>query len=207
MGVVETGAGDEAGGEGVDAHALWPELVGEGAAEGEHGALGGGVGERAGVAALAAGEGREVDDARAAPGFRGLDQVGRGGAGDAAHAADVERYDLGPEIVAGFRQGAAGDERAGVVDQDIEPAEKRDGLGDERVAALGRGEIGAGAAEAAAERVGLGGEGAGALGAAAVVHEYIAAGGKQVATDGEADALGAGGDEGAFAEEFLGGSG
>jgi hypothetical protein len=36
------------------------------------------------------------------------------------------------------------------------------------------------------------------------VDEDVAPGGEQVAADGETDALGAGGDEGALAEEFLG---
>ena len=43
-------------------------------------------------------------------------------------------------------------------------------------------------------------QGAGGLGAAMAVHKNIAAGGEQVAGDGEADAVGASGDERAFAE-------
>jgi len=49
-------------------------------------------------------------------------------------------------IVVGLGEGFAGDERAGVVDQKVEAAEEGDGLGDQRIATLGRGEIGAGAA-------------------------------------------------------------
>ena len=128
--------------------------------------------------------------------------MGGGGAGDAAHTADVERDHVGPESVIGLQEGAATDERARVVDEHVEAAEEGDGLGDEGVARLGRSEIGAGAGEAAAELSGLGGEIARTVGAAAVVHEDIATGAEQVRADGEADALGTGGDEGAFAEEF-----
>ena len=202
VGGVKTRAEDEAGGEGVDTHALRSEFAGEGAREGEHGALGGGVGEGTAVAALAAGERGEVHDAGAAASLRGGDEMRGGGASDAAHAADVEGDHVGPEFVVGLEEGAAADEGAGIVDENVEAAEEGDGLGDEGVALLGGGEIGAGTGAAPAELRGLRGEFARAVGAAAVVDKHVAPRAEQVRADGATDALGAGGDEGAFAEEF-----
>jgi hypothetical protein len=74
---------------------------------------------------------------------------------------------------------------------------------DQRIAFLARGEIGTGARKAPAEGGGLGGEGTRALAAGAIVDEDIAARAQQVRANGVADALGAGGDEGALAEEFV----
>ena len=155
------------------------------------------------MAAFAAGEGGEVHDAGAAAGLRGGDEMRGGGAGDAAHAADIEGDHIRPESVVGFEQGAAADEGAGVIDQDVEAAEEGDGLGDEGVALLGGGEIGRGAGAAAAEGRGFGRERARALATGAIVDEHVATRAEQVRADGETDALGAGGDEGAFAEKFM----
>ena len=70
--------------------------------------------------------------------------------------------------------------------------------------AFGRfGEIGGGVSVAPAEPLRLGFEAAGGIGAAAVVNEYVAAGREHLAADGEADTLGAGGDEGALAVKFM----
>lgn len=126
----------------------------------------------------------------------------RGGAGDAPQGIDVEGHDLGPERVVGFRETAARDKGTGVVDEHIESAEALHRGGDESGGAVGGGEIRGRGAGSTTEVLSLGGEGPRAVGAGAVVHEDVAAGGRQLAGDGEADALGAGGDECAFAEEF-----
>src|ERR1019366_9029406 len=75
--LVKLRAKDKAGSESIDADALRAEFDGEGAGEREHGALRGRVGERAGAAALAPGDRREVHDARAAAGLRGSGEVRR----------------------------------------------------------------------------------------------------------------------------------
>ena len=179
-----------------------PSSLARRAREGEDGPLGRRIDERAGVAALAAGKGGQVDDAGAAAGLGRRSEMGQGGARDAAHAADVERHHLGPEGVVGLGEAFARYERAGVVDEHIKSAEELHGLGHEPVAALGFRQVGAGVAVTAAELLRLGLDGARGVGTAAVVDKNIAPGGEQLAGDGEADALGAGGDEGASALEL-----
>ena len=58
VGVVESRAEDQAGRDGIDADAFRRKLVGQGAGPREHGALGRGIDQRPGMAALAARPGR-----------------------------------------------------------------------------------------------------------------------------------------------------
>jgi hypothetical protein len=128
--------------------------------------------------------------------------MGQGGARDAAQAADVQRHDFGPKRIVGLGETLAGHERAGVVDEHIEAAEELHGVGNQPVTAFGLGQVGAGVGVASAEQLRLGFDRARGFGAAAIVDKNIAPGGEQLVGDGEADALGAGGDEGAFALEL-----
>jgi len=116
--------------------------------------------------------------------------VRRGGTGDAPETANVERHDLGPELVIGFGEHLARDERAGVVEQHVNAAEKRRRSSHELRAIGSLRQVGTGMGVAPAERFGLA-HGAGCVGAAVIVHKHIAAGGEEMTGDGEADALGA----------------
>ena len=176
VGVVKTGAENHAGREGVDAHALRTEFVGQRARKRENGAFRGRVDQRTGMAAFAARERGQVDDAGATAGLRSSHEVRCGGARDAAGATDIERHDVRPERVVGLGQCLARHQRTGVVHQHIQSTEKLHRFAHEPFA-LGRfGEIGGSVSVASAERFRFSLQSAGGIRAAAIVNEYVAAG-------------------------------
>ena len=203
MRVVKTGAENHAGRDGVDAHALRTEFVGEGACKRKNGAFRRRVDRRAGMTAFAAGERGQVDDAGATAGLCSCYEMGRGGSRDAVTAAKIERHDLLPECLVGLGQGLARHQRAGVVDQHIQSAEKLYSFADDPFAFGRFREISGSVSVPSAERFRFSLQAAGGIGAAAIVNEYVAAGWEQLAADSETDTLGAGGNEGAFAAKFM----
>lgn len=129
--------------------------------------------------------------------------MGCGGARDAASAIDVERHDLRPERVVGLGLGFARYQRTGVVHQYIQSAEKLHRFAHEPFAFGRVGEIGSSVSVPSAERFRFSLQSAGGIGAAAIVNKNVAAGREQLAADSETNTLSAGGDEGAFAVEFM----
>src|SRR6185436_9582328 len=81
------------------------------------------VDQRTGMAPFAAGERGQVNNAGAAR-LCSSNEMGRGGARDAASAVEIERHDFRPECIVRFGQGPARYQRTGVVDQHIQSAEE-----------------------------------------------------------------------------------
>src|SRR6185437_7398321 len=112
----------------IAADTVLAELHGSGFGHGAHGALGRIVAHMHHRLADHAGDRRQVDDAAAAV----LLHLPHGGGGAQEHAGAIHGYQAVPD--AAFQQvvhRAAAD--AGVVHQDVQPAEFRDGGGDHRV--------------------------------------------------------------------------
>jgi hypothetical protein len=106
--------------------------------KGDESAFGGGVGEGAGAAAIASGDGNDVDDGA---GFA-LDHGRRDGAATGHHAGEIKVEDLVPALVGDLGDALAFDERAGIVDEDIDGAESPDSAIDHGLDVFGAAHVG-----------------------------------------------------------------
>lgn len=163
--VVEGGALDEAGRDGVDRDAGAPELLGQALGEAAHTGLGRRVGHRAGAAAVVGGQRGHRDDAVG----RRLLQVGDGGAHGAERGRQIGGDDLVEVVVGHLGDGGPADQMARVADQDVQAAEEAGRLLDEPVHVGGHRDIGLEGLGPAAQRLDRGDRLRGLVGGGVVV--------------------------------------
>jgi hypothetical protein len=187
----------------VDAHAVRCDLLGDGLAERDHRALGRGVGERPGAAAVPGRERRQVHDRP----LLARDHARDGRLHAPEHARQVRVDHLAPQRLGHLHERAPLHEVAGVVDEHVEPPERALDALDEPARLVELGQVGHEQGRLAVVSVALGAGGAGprardelggllgALAVAEVVNGDLGAPPRQLDRGGAADAAARAGDQ------------